>query len=193
MVSHKTRPRFGKPAPLHVTVRVARHVWNLRSRRCFNVIALCFERSCGRFGLRLIEFSVLGNHLHLIVEADSNEALSRGMQGLNVRIAKALNRLMNARGRVLADHYHAQLLPTPTQLVKAIAYVLGNSQHHYGEQPERDPFSSAACDRSRLLCLPVSWLLRKGWRQARWKPPGFGDHRFFGRVGRMEMSGERAA
>src|SRR5438876_1449634 len=39
---------------------------------------------------RLIEFSVLGNHLHrlhLLVEADSSLALSRGMQGLNVRFA----------------------------------------------------------------------------------------------------------
>jgi len=181
MVSHKSRLQFEKPAPVLVTVRVARHVWNLRSRRCFDAIAVCFEASCGRFGLRLIEFSVLGNHLHLIVEADSNEALSRGMQGLNVRIAKALNRLMNTRGRVLADHYHSRLLATPTQLVNAIAYVLGNSQHHYGEQPERDPFSSAACDRSRLLCVPVSWLLRKGWRRAQRRPPGFGEHLSFGR------------
>ena len=162
MVSHKSRPRFEKPTPVHVTVRVARHVWNLRSRRCFNAITACFAAACGQFGLRLIEFSVLGNHLHLILEADTNEALSRGMQGLNVRIAKALNRLMNARGRVLADHYHAQLLATPTQLVSAIAHVLGNSRTHYGEQAERDPFSSVACDRARLLCVPVSWLLRTG-------------------------------
>ncbi len=187
MVSHKSRPRFEKPTPVHVTVRVARHVWNLRSRRCFNAITACFAAACGQFGLRLIEFSVLGNHLHLILEADTNEALSRGMQGLNVRIAKALNRRMNARGRVFADHYHARLLATPTQLVSAIAYVLGNSRHHYGEQAERDPFSSVACDRARLLCVPVSWLLRTGWRRARRKPPeidralndgmtGFGAH-----------------
>ena len=187
LVAHKSRPRFEKPTPVHVTVRVARHVWNLRSRRCFNAIAACFEVSCGRFGLRLIEFSILGNHLHLLMEADSSEALSRGMQGLNVRIAKALNRLMNARGRVLADHYHAQLLATPTQLVSAIAYVLGNSRHHYGGPAERDPFSSLACERARLLCVPVSWLLRTGWRRARRRPPeieqalndgmtGFGAH-----------------
>jgi len=176
---------------VHVTVRVGRHVWNLRSRRCLDVIAVCFEECSGRFGLRLIEFSVLGNHLHLIVEADGNEALSRGMQGVNVRVAKALNRLMGLRGRVFADHYHARLLVTPTQLVRAIAYVLGNAEHHYGEQPDRDPFSSAACDRSRLLCVPVSWLLRKGWRRARWKPPGFEEDRFFGRESESERDAIR--
>ena len=167
LVSHRARPRFDKATPVHVTLRVRRHVWNLRSRRCFGAIASCFEAALGRFGLRLIEFSVLGNHIHLIVEADSQEALSRGMQGLNVRIAKALNRLMQTGGRVLEDHYHASLLLTPTKLVNAIAYVIGNAARHYGTQAANDPFSSATCDRGRLLEKPESWLLRIGWRRAR--------------------------
>jgi REP element-mobilizing transposase RayT len=152
---------------VHVTLRMRRHVWNLRSRRCFGAIAACFEAALGRFGLRLIEFSILGNHIHLVVEADSHEALSRGMQGLNVRIAKALNRLMQTRGNVLEDHYHAHLLVTPTQLVNAIAYVLGNAAHHYGGDVACDPFSSANSDRMRLLARPESWLLRVGWRRAK--------------------------
>src|SRR6267143_3732279 len=64
LVSHRARPRFEKPTPVLVTMRVERHVWNLRCRRCFRAIAACFETSLGRFWLRLIEFSVLGNHLH---------------------------------------------------------------------------------------------------------------------------------
>jgi len=167
LVSHRARPRFDKATPVHVTMRVRGHVWNLRSRRCFGAIASCFEAALGRFGLRLIEFSVLGNHIHLVVEADSHEALSRGMQGLNVRIAKALNRVMGTRGSVLGDHFHAGLLVTPTQLVNAIAYVLGNAAHHYGSDAGNDPFSSATCDRTRLLGRSESWLLRVGWRRAK--------------------------
>jgi putative transposase len=167
LLSHRTRPRFDKATPVHVTIRVRRHVWNLRSRRCFGVIAGCFQAALGRFGLRLIEFSVLGNHIHMIVEADSHEALSRGMQGLNVRIAKALNGLMRTRGSVFEDHYHAALLLTPTRLVNAIAYVLGNAAHHYRGNAEVDPFCSLSCDREALLIHPESWLLRVGWRRAK--------------------------
>src|SRR5262249_7672607 len=94
---------------------------------------------------------------------------SRGMQGLSVRIAKAMNRLMGTRGAVFGDHYHAQILETPTKLVNAIAYVLNNAAKHYGTEGP-DPFSSAACDRQLLLCVGVSWLLRVGWRRARRKP-----------------------
>ncbi|MGE5047020.1 MAG: transposase [Deltaproteobacteria bacterium] len=152
-----------------VTLRVAVRVWNLRSRRCFRLIERSLEAARGRFGLRVIEFAVLGNHLHLVVEADDSEALSRGMQGLNIRIAKALNALMGKAGRVFADHYHPRLLLSPTQLVNAIAYVLGNAEHHYGEAGT-DRYSSAACDRSRVLAEPRSWLLRTGWRRARTRP-----------------------
>src|SRR4051812_12284511 len=74
-VSHKSRPRFEKPAAVHVTLRMADHVWNLRSRRAVQRVQQCLADALGRFGLRVIQFSVMGNHIHLIVEADSSEAL----------------------------------------------------------------------------------------------------------------------
>ena|SRR5438477_481210 len=174
LVSHKARPKFDKAAAVHVTLRVADHVWNLRSRRAFRLLEQCLADALGRFGLRIIQFSVMGNHIHLIVEADSSAALSRGMQGLGVRIAKALNRLMNLSGRVFADHYHSRIVKTPTELVNAIAYVLGNHAHHFGGSAAVDPFSSAALEgerRERVLSHPRTWLLRTGWRRARTSPP----------------------
>jgi REP element-mobilizing transposase RayT len=174
LVSHRPRPRFEKPCPVHVTLRVRTSVWNLRSRRCFRVVELALEEARERFGLRVIEFTVLGNHLHLLVEADSDLSLSRGMQGLCVRIAKALNRLMRRCGSFFADHYHSSLLESPTQLVSALAYVLGNYAHHFGGTPGRDPFSSGAYDASthgRVLAAPLGWLLKVGWRRARCIPP----------------------
>jgi REP element-mobilizing transposase RayT len=161
---------------VHVTLRVGDRVWNLRSGRCFRVIESSLEEVRERFGLRVIEFTVLGNHLHLVVEADSDALLSRGMQGLAVRIAKALNRLMERCGSVFADHFHSHLLRNPTELVEALAYVLGNFARHFGGEPGRDPFSSATYDaarRARVLASPATWLLREGWQRARRIPPWF--------------------
>ena len=165
-VSHQERPRFARPTPAHVTLRVGREVWNLRRRSVLREIRACFTAALGRFGLRIVEFAILGDHLHLIVEADDSAALSRGMQGLCIRVAKALNRLMSRHGRVFADHYHAHLLETPSELVNAIAYVLGNAARHYGEAGP-DPYSSTAPAARAVLAIPVSWLLRVGWRRAK--------------------------
>jgi len=172
--SHKARPHFDRPAAVLVTLRVADYVWNLRSARSFRLFEQCLADALGRFGLRIIQFAVMGNHVHLIVEADSSESLSRGIQGLSIRIAKALNRLMDRSGTVFSDHFHSRILKTPTELVTAIAYVLDNHAHHFGGTATRDRFSSAALpsDRcERILAQPRTWLLRAGWRRAHRVPP----------------------
>ncbi len=71
-----------------------------------------------------------GNHLHFLVEAENTRALSRGMQGLTIRMAKALNRVMQRRGKVFADRFHAHVLRTPTEVRNALAYVRRNHAIH---------------------------------------------------------------
>jgi len=98
-----------------------------------------------RLGLRLCHFSVQGNHLHFLVEADDTRALSRGMQGLTIRMAKALNRVMQRRGVVFADRFHAHLLRTPSEVRNALSYVLGNHAVH-AERAGRSPAVPATAD-----------------------------------------------
>src|SRR5262249_23043816 len=78
-VSHLQRERLSPSHPVHVTLRMREGVWNLRSRRSFERLYACFQAAKGRFGFRLCEFSVLGNHIHLLVEADDARALARGI------------------------------------------------------------------------------------------------------------------
>jgi putative transposase len=132
-VAHATRPRLAARFPVHVTLRVRPHVYQLRSRRCFRVLGAAFLAARERHGVRLCHYSVQGNHVHLIVEARDAAALGRAMKGLGVRLARGLNRLMGTRGPVLADRYHARILRSPRQVRNALAYVLGNHRHHAGQ------------------------------------------------------------
>src|SRR5262249_48845284 len=84
--------------------------WKLRWRRCFGALGRAFWGGANRFGFRLVHYSVQGNHVHLLVEAEDERALSRGMNGLGVRMARGLNRVMGRTGKVLADRYHARIL-----------------------------------------------------------------------------------
>lgn len=165
LVTHAPRPRFDKPLPIHVTMKVRRDVPNLRSSRRFAAICGCFAASRGLHGLRLVEFSVLGDHLHLIVEAESNKSLSHGVQGLAVRLARALNRVLGRSGKLFADHYHAHHLRTPTEVERAIRYVRKNAEHHYREAGP-DFFSSLAANGSRFVVEAKTWLLLAGWRRS---------------------------
>jgi REP element-mobilizing transposase RayT len=151
--SHLARPRFPRRYPQHVTIRMLPSVWHMRSRRCFTVLQRVMWMGSAKAGFKLVHYAVMGNHIHMLVEADGKEALSRGMQGLNIRIAKALNRVMARHGRVLSDHYNATILWTPSQTSRARAYLLRNAEKHYGWRGP-DPFASTV-----PLRAPATWLL----------------------------------
>ena len=154
-VSHLPRQAFAARLPVHVTMRMRKGVWNLRSQRCFGVLATAFWSGGDRFGFRLVHYSVQGNHVHLLVEARGQQALARGMQGLSVRVARRLNRLMRRRGRVLGDRYHARILRSRPEVKAVRAYLLGNARKHYGAD-DVDRFAS-----TQPLYLPETWLIRQ--------------------------------
>jgi REP element-mobilizing transposase RayT len=166
-VSHLRRPPIRRTTPVHVTIRMRRHVYNLRSRRCFRPIEKAFLAGRDRFGFRLNHFSVQGNHVHLIAEAHDEAALSRGMQGLAIRIAKALNRVMNRKGAVFADRYFADVLRTVTEARHAVHYVLHNRQRHSRQwgppaPSAPDPYSSAGyLSGASPTCSPRTVLLAR--------------------------------
>ena len=96
-VPHRLRQGFRKAA-LHVTLRMRREVWNLRTHRCLRALRSAFAHGCERFGFRLVEFSVQRNHVHCIVEAPDAETLrprdegARGADGARPQQADAPHR-----------------------------------------------------------------------------------------------------
>ena len=189
-VEHRNRTHaFDKPS--HVTLRLADDIPNIRERGLYLIVEDAIRAACDRFGFRVIDFSAQANHLHLIVEADTRFALSRGMQGLVIRVARAINRHLGRTGKVFPDRFHARVLGTPTEVRNAILYVYGNAKHHAKDQgaswPRRlvDPFSSATwfngwsepIESKRLpgpppTTTPETWLMLKGWRKLGLVSPG---------------------
>jgi REP-associated tyrosine transposase len=167
-VPHRRRETFRKGA-LHVTLRIRREVWNLRTHRCFRELQRAFAAGCQQFGFRLVHFSVQGNHIHMIVEAPDAEALARAMKGLEVRMAKALNKVMDRRGAVFVDRYHAHLLTSPREAANAVRYVLENWIVHAMRNADPtpsgvDPYCSAAPHHRGppLVAEPRWWMLCVG-------------------------------
>jgi hypothetical protein len=134
-VSHLRRPSLSRHHPLHVTLRLAAGVPSLRSQALFVGVRGALARGQERFGFRLVHFSVQSNHLHLIAEAADRRALSRGVQGLSVRVARAVNGRLERKGRLFADRYHARALTTPRAVRYALRYVLLNARKHHRAPP----------------------------------------------------------
>lgn len=192
LVSHLTRPPVMERFPVLVTVKLEKGLPSLRRPHAREQVLAAFRTGGQRHGLRLVHFSIQSNHVHLLVEARDTPSLSRGMQGLSVRMARALNRVWNRAGRVFADRFHARVLKTPREARYAIAYVLNNARKHGVHLDDIDPCSSgAAFDGWREaqfirlratgfgsppVAAPRAWLLTSGWKRhgrvSVWKIPG---------------------
>src|SRR5688500_1507212 len=123
MVSRKQRPRLNGRHPAHLTMRVLPEIPSLRVLNGWVRRALFASADKPRF--RIIHFSIQGNHIHLIAEADDSVSLSRGMQGLAIRIARAVNEaLSRKRGKVFSDRYHEHVMRTPSEDRAAINHVV---------------------------------------------------------------------
>jgi len=164
---HASRPLHKERFPVHVTLKIRRGIPSLRHEKRWLRIKRAFRYGCDKFGMRLCEFSVQYNHIHLIVEAADNKALAKGVGALEIRIAKSINRLLGRRGRVFVDRYHMRELRTPTEVKNAVHYVRYNWRHHGdGKGLPVDPFSSLcgqACwwdEETMTVAWPRTWLLR---------------------------------
>ena len=143
-VAHRARARVGELTAFHVTVRVVPGLPSLRTIKFARVFGAALAAVKRRSDFRVVEFAVMSNHIHAIVEADDSEALSRGMRSLLTRSAVHLNRAILRRGRVFADRFHARAITSPLDAWRTLHYVLCNARRHGIRLSSLlDPFSSA--------------------------------------------------
>src|SRR6476659_6997909 len=152
-VKHRVRPLLAKRFPVHVTWRINREVWSLRTNRFFLVLERVMYAGA-KDDFRVVHYAFEKDHIHLIVEAWDRSALSKGMKGLGVRVARAVNRIMRRRGNVVPDRYHANILLNPTMVRNARHYLLTNAFKHY-RIIGPDPFASQT-----PIVEPRTWLLK---------------------------------
>ncbi len=174
LVTHAVRPAVTGRDPVLITTRLVEGLPNLRRERTLVLLRDTLAAGADRFGFRLVEYSIQTTHLHIVAEGEDARSIARGMQGLLVRIAKALNRHWKRRGKVLVDRYHAQVLRTPREVRNALVYVLQNARKHGASITGIDAFSSGPWfrgwrDRVARIPSPIavarSWLLNSGWRR----------------------------
>ncbi len=182
-VRHRKREKYDKAHPVHITLRVRAGVPSLRTREAWAVVVRVMRAARTRHGLSVHQYSVLGNHLHMIVEHDGGDSLCRGMRARCTMLAARLNTHFGRTGPLLADRHSARALTTPLEVRRAIAYVLMNYRKHAGADqhfapgwvdrfstaPKFDgwstPLRSPFADFDYGTSPARTWRLSSGWRR----------------------------
>jgi REP element-mobilizing transposase RayT len=145
-VPHKARERLNGRDPVHVTLRLRSGMGYLREHSRRRLLEQAFREARERFGARIVHYSIQGSHVHLIVEAESTEGLSKALQGLCIRVARGLNRLVGRHGTVFVDRYHLHVLGSLREVRHAVRYVLTNWRHHVREHEFLGPVDPCSSD-----------------------------------------------
>lgn len=151
-VSHRVREKVTHRTPVHINFKYKTLIKNKLSLKLLKR-AIMNARS---HGLKVIHFSLQSNHVHLIIESENNDLLTRGMRSLTVTFAKGLR-----RGKVQLERYHLHVLRSISETKNAVHYVLFNKQkHEKGTYSKIDEYSS-------LLMLDKALELIKKFAQTR--------------------------
>jgi hypothetical protein len=209
---HRKRPPLASRHPVHITLSVDPNLPHEGLRRpdlsaCIEDCLREIRRGAGagagagagsaapstpknrggagaRTDFRVVHYSIQRHHLHLVVEAANREALSRGMQGLTIRVAKRINKVLGRRGKVFIHRYFETVVKSARQARNVLSYVLLNTQRHLAQSGQRcepgwiDPCSSGRYfdgwrgfrvrpppDEEPSVSEPHTWILSTGWRR----------------------------
>jgi REP element-mobilizing transposase RayT len=148
---------------------------------------------------RVVHLSIQHDHIHLLVEADDREALSRGMRAFQISLAKRINRLLatstrpKRRGQIFADRYESFVLETPRAVRAALVYVLNawrrflpisspKALDEYSTALLFDGWKDPITDRDTSQLFPlVVWPARTSLLTTAWRTAG-------GKIARNEVS-----
>jgi REP element-mobilizing transposase RayT len=178
-VPHRTRLEIPKGKPVHVVWRVNPHVPPCRRSPVLKVFRQAVLKA-RQWGLRIVHFSLMNDHLHLLIEAENKKDLGKSLQSFAISFTKRLKHLYQLRKTpIFKERYFCHILRTVQEVKNALWYVLLNGKKA-GLSPWRtDPYSSGAMlkllvsdlptifqDKARnvfqdILAPPSFWIVKK--------------------------------
>jgi putative transposase len=149
------RPKFEGWRAFHVTQSVSTAVGRLRRRDAYHAVRKAMACAYRRENFRIVQISLQGDHMHILVEAASGAALQKGMHGFLISAARRLNGTFDSPGRrarlvrdaagkqraigalrrgacgpVFERRYHLVAITSARQARNTLNYLLNNFRHH---------------------------------------------------------------
>ena len=121
------KPReLQEQAKYHVTARANRKETILDRSRIKAIFLEVVARAKRRYAFRIDNFTVMGNHFHLIIQPGEGVSLSRIMQWILSVFAQAYNRIHGYIGHVWGERFFSRIIRTVSEYLFAFDYVDDN-------------------------------------------------------------------
>jgi REP element-mobilizing transposase RayT len=113
-------------ALVHLTCRCHNQSFYLADDEVKDDFIELWRKYKDKYGIKIIEFVVMDNHIHLFVYVPNQFALSSFMQVTNSKIAMQINRDLNKKNQVFADRFRSPTIEDSSYFEKVIQYIWNN-------------------------------------------------------------------
>ena len=120
-------PRIYAPGgTMHVVARCNNREFYFQAQEDFQILLDHLGQMSGAYGVKLFGYTLMSNHIHLLLQSPDTDALGRPMRWFMTQTAKAFHRLRNRRGHFWERRFRACLVEDDLYALAALRYMDGN-------------------------------------------------------------------
>ncbi|MGZ3788101.1 MAG: transposase [Bacteriovorax sp.] len=149
-IRHTSRPLVKKPSSLHLTVKIKKNKADMKNKAVLSLLKRAILNA-RRQGLKVIHYSLEYDHVHLLIEAENNHVLGKGMQAFGVTLSKAINRMRKLKGGVYKHRYHFRKISGTRELRNVMNYIFTNGVKHKTAKDIANPYNSIRAEKKYFL------------------------------------------
>ncbi|WP_411042438.1 REP-associated tyrosine transposase [Treponema sp. TIM-1] len=149
-------------ATYHVTVRANRREMVLFCTAMRILFLNVVKRAKKKYKFQIDNFSIMGNHVHLIIRPGKDESLSRIMQWILSVFAMAWNRAHFQTGHVWGERFFSKIINDCIEFIKTFHYISQNPvKAQLVKSPEEWEFGGLwhfISGKKEIIGEPASWI-----------------------------------
>jgi putative transposase len=111
-------------ATYHVTSEINRNEMELQQSRIKTMFLTFVKRAKQKYPFQLFDFSIMDNHVHLLIKPERGESLSKIMQWLKGNFAKYWNKVHHKQGGHLwGKRFFSKIIDDVRQFLRVLEYI----------------------------------------------------------------------
>jgi REP element-mobilizing transposase RayT len=121
---------------VHITWRCLNREFFIKNESIKDYILVVWKKFKAKYGIKIYEFAIMDNHVHLLIKAPNAEKLGDFMRVANSQIARRINKIFKRESHALHERYKSPLITTDSYFVNTMGYIWFNHFRATGKRPE---------------------------------------------------------
>ena len=107
----------------HVSTRCVDQTYLLHKAELKDIAMNVIEKAKKKYKFNCFCFTIMDNHVHIIIQTPEEDNISLIMQVINKNIATKCNKELNRKGHFWGERFHSTLIESEEQLINTLIYL----------------------------------------------------------------------